>query len=220
MSAAGREFIPYEVPMNEPGFYSPTESKTMRPAPESFVRTCSTAGAELRKRLFGEKEIPHSVVLQPSDFSLGPIPGDGNCLFASMIVAYFYPPGKGWPSKESIVSMGRKCREQYLKKLSERIKSGSAWLGEVSILVALEASSSLTLKEYELSMQEPNAYDKKSWGGFFEATFMARLWKRRVAIFEMNADKSLALITQVGQDNAEILNIVWTGSHFNVVRRH
>ena len=184
----------------------------------------SVLDEKIQKRFFGTSKSQHNEVFACDQYRLVKVPGDGNCLFASLAVANIVQKEKKVPSAERTVQLGISCRAGYLKRVLPRLKTNSAWLGGgPPIGLALRASSGLTPSEYEKCMARPNALDMQTWGGFFEAAFLGHVWQKTVKIFVVNPkDRSLSLMTKIGYqgtdgDSLESLCVVWTGTHFDAL---
>eukprot|EP00435_Cladocopium_sp_Y103_P013312 s1340_g3.t1 len=153
-----------------------------------------------RIRLFGTTTACEAESIPSHQYVLAKVPPDGNCLFAALSVAQIFLKEKRIPDKNRIVSLGTTCRAAFLKRLIPSVKANLNWAGtDVPIGTALEASSGLSLAEYERTMVKPVAQNWQSWGGFFEASFLGRCWNRRIRIYQFDAEsKSLTLVTECG----------------------
>ena len=163
------------------------------------------------------------------DVSVVPIPADGNCLFASLSVAFLLAQKKmslatALRDADEVARVGRQCRKEFLKNMRSKLDDPQADLGGVRLDAALEASTGMSKEAYLQAMTLPDAMDKATWGGFFEIAALAWTWRFYIHVYEKKAEH-YQLLTSVGRASghahkASPLLIAWVGkSHYEVLLR-
>ena len=164
---------------------------------------------------------PSRLTLQPDSFDIIPVAPDGNCLFASLAVAYVCQLlKKQTPSAALSTVWGGHNRALYLRQMAIELENGWSFPGTgVTAASLMKSSSGMDPDEYMLRMQSWTEC-RSQWGGFFEIVYHACKWKANVHIFcRESGGPAIRHLTSATSPEATDKNcaLVWSGTHYDCV---
>ena len=167
-------------------------------------------------------EITHPLAMAGRGWRVQNMPGDGNCLFATMSVGKvcLLDKSEAWPTMSRAARWAQKTRLAML----DTLKTGGSrqFLDGASIQALIEASTDMSFPNYVEFMTHPVAHDRRSWGGFLEAALMCARWRCRAVFFVVDG-LQLKCWSFVG-NNVGVLHhgrgripLLWTGGHYDLL---
>ena len=153
------------------------------------------------------------------------MPCDGECLFSSMAIGKLcILKGKPVPSLEHRSQWGRRAREFFSNHVDKLQAKGGEMLGIASMAELVRTSADLDLADYRRRMSKADVNDRRTWGGFLEASLMCQHWRCQVAFFVWQ-DSQPVLWSIVGGEDVEPghghggrIALLWWGTHYDVLR--
>jgi hypothetical protein len=148
------------------------------------------------------------------------VPGDGNCLFSAVGVAYYLasrPDDNVVPSRAQI---GNLVRTKFLAWASKQLDESACLMGApLSALLIDPAGRWKTADEYVKGMALP-VISRCQWGGFPEFCALAKWLKLRVWCFVEFQDKSVKLLCEpIGSSEDTPISLLWCGGcHYDACR--
>lgn len=153
------------------------------------------------------------------------VPCDGECLFSSMAIGKMcLLKNKHVPTFDSRSSWGSRARVFFLNHIDNLQAKGESVLGVASMATLVRAGTDLDLASYRRQMSKADADDRKTWGGFLEASLMCLGWRCRVAFFVWQGAQPV-LWSTVGEDSVNPahghrgwITLLWWGTHYDLLR--
>ena len=158
------------------------------------------------------------------------IPGDGNCLFASMVWGKMCLLGESAesPRPATITKWAEQTRRAYLQYIRTGAAEGRKVFDEFDLETLVRASTDMSLSRYLKKMEAPQGSDRSTWGGFLETSLICHRWRCRALFFVPQAPgggeaPKLRLWSYVGDDVAAShkhrgrIPLLWSGVHYEVL---
>ena len=140
----------------------------------------------------------HSVVVAKTNIlGVVPMPSDGNCLFAALVIGAKIKWGVEPPPVNQRKALGADCRQQYLQYVRKLVVQKKEVMG-LPIESLLTDLGWTSVEEYLVGM-EPPIESRRQWGGFVEAVIMGHYWQMQVAFFlDLNGEELAMMNEPVG----------------------
>ena len=153
------------------------------------------------------------------------IPGNGDCLFSSMAIGKLcLLQGKVAPGFHRRAEWGATARAGYLNHVDKLVARGGAVLGVASMETLVHSSTGMDLATYRRCMRAPDAANRRTWGGFLEASLMCQGWRCRVVFFVWEGGRPVVWST-IGGENVNLehqhagqIPLMWWGTHYDLLR--
>jgi hypothetical protein len=152
-------------------------------------------------------------------------PGDGECLFSSMAIGKLCLfKGMPLPPYVSRSSWGSRARMAFLQHVDRLQANGGSVLGVATLDVLVKESTDMEFAEYRRRMAKVEGNDRKTWGGFLEASLMCTHWRCKVAFFVWQETQPV-LWSISGDDDVDpkhghkgCIALLWWGTHYDLLR--
>ena len=155
-------------------------------------------------------------------FQKVPIKGDGNCFFAAAAVcmAVASNPTKPVPDKDAQHRLGRQLRISQLAWMKTQVANQCRFPDESSALLsdAILTATGMEASQYFARMETSVKNSEHVWGGFLEASVIAKRIDHTMYICQKDA-KKYVLLCQAGQgySSCKSLFLVWNGTHYDAL---
>ena len=134
------------------------------------------------------------VVAKTDILQVVPMPSDGNCLFAALVIGAKIKWGVEPPPVNQRKALGADCRQQYLQYVRKLVVQKKEVMG-LPIESLLTDLGWTSVEEY-LAGMEPPIESRRQWGGFVEAAIMGHVWQMQVAFFLELHGGDVAMMTE------------------------